>query len=283
MALAGWLAAVTCAARAAPPPVPLGVSAADPQAGAAPQEHLSAPALFTQWEGEEARPFAALLVEAGTLLHLRVMAGHGQPYWQWVGLVADGWVDGQMASATAGLRAVYRAVNVDLHYRVTHDWERVPMAPALRHTALARGGGATHGAVDATLWGGLPTPRGYLLWEGQATLLTDLPRDVHVFDEGTHAVVRPPWSGLASLGWVADLAGGDLQVGATAEVAFLGRGGALRWRTGPLLAWAIGRHWLLRGQLLWPVSGPDALPVRDELGGGLLLGWRDATGPGPSP
>lgn len=287
VALAGSLAAAPVPGRAqaapagAAPPAPPAAEVADPAAPR--EEHLRAPALYTRWEGEEARPFAAVLAEAGTLLHLRLMAGHGQPYWQWVGLVGDAWVNGQMASATAGLRAVFRAVNADVHYRVTRSWSRVPMAPSPSHATLATGGGSTQRAVDGLLWGGLPTPHGYVIWEGQATLLLGLPRDVHVFDEATHAVVRPPWCGQASLGWVADLAGGDLQVGATAEVAFLGRGGDLRWRTGPLLAWTISRHWLLRAQLLWPVSGPDALPVADELGGGLLLGWRDATGPEPAP
>jgi len=229
-------------------------------------------------EGEPARPLLAGLAEVGTTPHLRAIAGLGRPFERWVGVLADGWVNDSMTSATLGARFELQAVNLDLHWRATRRFTPAVLPPLAHHTALPSGPGQTVRALDVDLWGGLPAPGGYLLWEGQATRLLDLPASVHVFDEGVHGIVRPPWSGLASLGWVADLRGGDLQVGGTVELAFLGRGAARRVRAGPLLSWRLSTHLDLRGQLLWPVDGPDRLPLWPSLGGGLALGWRDATG-----
>jgi hypothetical protein len=183
-----------------------------------------------------------------------------------------------MATFTIGARAALLAVNVEAHWRVTRAWTRVAMAPLERHTEVARGDGSTLHAWDLDVWGAVPTPGGWLTGEGQATRLLGLPRDVHVFDEGVHAIVRPPWAGLASLGWVADLAGGTLNAGASADLSFLGRGDARRVRTGPMLVWNPSPRWTLRGQLLFTVSSPDALPTWDSIAGGIVVGWRAATG-----
>jgi hypothetical protein len=232
------------------------------------------------WSEGRSRPFLAALGEVGTTQHLRLAAGWGQPYWLWGGLLADGWVNGDFAIGTLGARAALRAVNIDLHWRVTRNWTRVAAAPADRHDQIATGGGSTLHAWDLDLWGGLPTPGGFLLWEGQVARLLGVSRDVHVFDELVHGYVRAPWSGLVSLGWVADLVSGDLQVGAGADLAFLGRGDARRLRVGPQGSWTISRRLALRAQVLVPVSGPDHLPLWPSLSGGLVLQWRDATGPG---
>jgi hypothetical protein len=183
-----------------------------------------------------------------------------------------------MATFTAGGRAALLAANLEAHWRVTRSWTRIEMPPLDRHTAIARGGGSTLHAWDLDAWGFVPTPGGYATWEALATRLLGVPGDVHVFDEGVHGIVRPPWSGLASLGWVADLAGGTLNPGASADVALLGRGSARRVRAGPMLSWAPSPRWTVRGQLLFTISSPDALPAWDALSGGLVVGYRAATG-----
>jgi hypothetical protein len=230
------------------------------------------------WSDGEARAFLAAQVELGTTEHARAVAGFGRPWWIWGGLLADVWANQDMASFTAGGRAALLAANVEAHWRVTRNWTRVAMPALERHAAIGRGDGSTLHAWDLDAWGVVPTPGGYATWEGLATRLLGLARDVHVFDEGVHAIVRPPWSGLASLGWVADLAGGTLNPGASADVTFLGRGDARRVRAGPMLSWAPSPRWTLRGQILFTIASPDALPLRDALSGGLVVGFRDATG-----
>jgi hypothetical protein len=256
---------------------------AEPGGSPAPALAPTRPVLEVPWSEGPARPFVAAVAEVGTTQHLRVMGGWGQPHWLWAGLLADGWINGDVAIGTLGARAVLRAVNLDVHWRVTRNWSRVAMATAPRHDALATGRGSTLHAWDLDAWGGLPTPGGFLLWEAQATRLLGLSRDLDVFDEGVHGIVRGPWSGLVALGWVADLLGGDLQVGAGCDLAFLGRGDARRLRVGPQGSWTISRRWSLRGQVLVPVSGPDHLPLGPSLGGGLAIQWRDATGPDTNP
>jgi hypothetical protein len=230
------------------------------------------------WSDGEARGFLAGQVELGTTEHARAVAGWGRPWWVWGGLVGDLWANQDMASFTAGARAALLAVNVEAHWRVTRNWTRIAMPPLEHHTEIARGDGSTLHAWDLDAWGVVPTPGGYATWEGQATRLLGLPRDVHVFDEGVHGIVAPPWSGLASLGWVADLAGGTLNAGASADLAFLGRGDARRVRAGPMIAWNPSPRWTVRGQLLFTLSSPDALPPFDALSGGLVLGYRTSTG-----
>jgi hypothetical protein len=154
----------------------------------------------------------------------------------------------------------------------------MPAAP--RHDGLSRGAGSTTHAWDVDLWGGLPLFGGFLLWEGQAARLLGVPRTLDVFDELVHGVVRAPWSGLLALGWVASMARGNLELGAGADVAFLGRSGAPRWRVGPQGSWTLSPRWAVVGQLMVPVAGPDHLPLWPSLGGGLVMQWRDATGPG---
>jgi hypothetical protein len=235
------------------------------------------------WSEGPARPFLSVLGEVGTTQHLRVAAGWGQPHWMWAGLLADAWLSESFGIGTLGARLELRAVNLEAHWRVSRYWSRVPMAPAARHDEVARDGGSTTHAWDLDLWGGLPAPGGYLLWEGQASRLLGVSRQVHVFDEVVHGIVRAPWNGLVSLAWVADLLGGDLQLGAGGDLAFLGRGGARRWRVGPQGSWSLSRRWTLRGQLLVPVAGPDHLPLWPSLGGGLVIQWCEATGPGRPP
>jgi hypothetical protein len=183
-----------------------------------------------------------------------------------------------MGTLTVGGRAALLAVNLEAHWRVTRSWTRVAMPPLARHTEVAQGGGSTLHAWDLDAWGVVPTPGGYVTWEGWATRLVGVPGVVHVFDEGVHGIVAPPWSGFASLGWVADLAGGTVNVGASADLAFLGRGDARRVRAGPLLSWSPSPRWTVRAQLLFTLASPDALPPLDALGGGVLVGWRTATG-----
>ncbi len=232
------------------------------------------------WSDGERRAFLAGQVELGTTEHARAVAGFGRPWWFWGGLLADGWANRDMGSFTIGARAALLAANLEAHWRVTRSWTREAMPPLERHTDVARGDGSTLHAWDLDAWGVVPTPGGYLTWEGLATRLLGLPGDVHVFDEGVHAIVRPPWSGLASVGWVADLAGGTVNAGASVDVAFLGRGDARRVRAGPMLAWNPSPRWTLRGQLLLTTSSPDALPVWDALSGGVVVGYRTATGAG---
>lgn len=231
------------------------------------------------WEAGPPRLFVASLAEAGTTQHLRIAAGWGRPWWTWGGLLADAWLSDAFAIGTLGARLALRGVNLDVHWRATRSFSRPPLPAAPRHDALPSGGASTTHAWDLDLWGGLPLLGGFLLWEGQATRMVGLPPTVDVFDEVVHGMVHGPWNGLVSLGWVADLAGGRLQLGAGADVAFLGRA-TPRWRVGPQGTWTFSPRWALRGQLLLPVAGPDHLPLWPSLGGGLVLQWRDATGPG---
>ncbi len=250
--------------------------AGPPAAGAATPDG----ALVLPWSEGRARPFLAGQAEAGTTSHLRAVAGWGQPWWLWGGLVADGWINRDMATGTAGARVALLLANLDVHWRVTRGFDRLPMPLAPSHAAVARGGGSTLHAWDFDLWGVVPTPGGFLTWEGLAVRLLGRPRDRHVFDEGVHGIVRPPWSGLASLGWVADLAGGDLQLGGSFDASALGRGDALRWRVGPTASWSITPRWRLRGQVLVTVASPDSLPLWTGLGGGVTIGYWTATDDG---
>jgi len=237
-----------------------------------------APPTVAGWDEGAARPFLAPLAEAGTTQHLRLVAGWGKPWWTWGGLLADAWLSDAFAIGTLGARLALRFVNLDARWRVTRYWSRLPLPAAARHDALVTGGGVTTHAWDLDLWGGLPLLGGWLLWEGQATRMLGLSRQVDVFDEVVHGLVHGPWNGLASLGWVADLLGGRLQLGAGADVAILGRA-TPRWRVGPQGTWTLSPRWAVRAQLLVPVAGPDHLPLWPSLGGGLVVQWRDATGP----
>ena len=261
--------------------IAVGVSGAAP-ARAAPTVAPSA-VRAPWWSDGGARWFVAGQAEVGTTEHARAVAGFGRPWWLWGGAIADAWANRDMGTLTLGARAALLAVNVDVHWRVTRSWTRLAMPPLDRHAEVARGEGSTLHAWDLDVWGAVPTPGGFLLWEGQATRLLGASRDVHVFDEGVHGIVRPPWSGLASLGWVADLAGGTLNVGASADLSFLGRGDARRVRAGPMLSWNPSARWTVRGQLLFTLSSPDALPAWDALGGGIALGYRTATGASAGP
>lgn len=260
----------------------IALAAAAARASAAPTVSPAA-AGAPWWSDGAVRPFLAAQAEVGTTEHVRAVAGVGRPWWLWGGAIADAWANADMATVTLGARAALLAANVDVHWRATRSWTRLPMAPLDRHTAVARGDGSTLHAWDLDAWGAVPTPGGYALWEAQATRLVGAPRDVHVFDEGVHAIVRPPWSGLASLGWVAALARGTLDVGASADLSFLGRGDAWRVRAGPMLSWNPSARWTLRGQLLFTLASPDALPAWDALGGGIALGYRTATGAAAAP
>jgi hypothetical protein len=268
-----WAVAIALGLAAAPgAPPPAGAGADDPASGDA----RAAPT--PGWRDGASRPFLALQADLGTTEHLRAVAGWGKPWWLWGGLLADGWLNDGMGSVTAGARVALLVANLDVHWRTTRSWSRVAMAPAARHEEVAEGGGSTLHAWDLAAWGVVPTRGGYLTWEGQAMRLLGLSRDVHVYEEALQAIVRPPWAGLVALGWVADLARGSLQVGGSADLTFLGRGDARRVRAGPSFSWSPSPRWTVKGQLLVPLSSPDALPFRAGLGGGLTVGCRIATG-----
>lgn len=246
---------------------------------AAPPAPVSAAA---GWSAGEPRPFLAWRGELGTAAHLQAVAGWGKPWWTWAGLSADAWANENVGAITVGLRASLLVVDLDVHWRGTRGWERVPMPPLERHREILTGRGSSYQAVDASLSGVLPLLGGFLLWEGVAVRTLDLPSGVHVMDESLHAIVAPPLAGLVSVGWVANLRGGALQAGGTVERIFTSRGGEPYLRAGPTFSWALGHRWGLRGSLLIPLSSPDALPLWPSLGGGLLLGYRDATRRGPT-
>jgi hypothetical protein len=235
------------------------------------------------WSEGVPRSFLAAQADVGTTAHLRAIAGLGRPHWQWAGLIADAWANDAMATGTIGGRAALRFVNLDLHWRTTRAWRRIPMPLAERHTEIATGDGSTQHAWDLDLWGGVPTPGGYVTWEGLATRLLGESRDVHLYDQAVQAIVRAPWAGQVSLGWVAELIGGDLLLGAVVDLTFLGRGDAHRWRAGPQVSWSIGPRWYLRGQVLFTVASPDDLALWPSLGGGLYLGYAWATGEASEP
>jgi hypothetical protein len=226
---------------------------------------------------ERARAFLAGRAELGTTESLQLSAGWGLPFERWAGLRAAGWVDLKMATLALGGRVELQAVNLDLHWRATRRFTPALLPPLDRHRSLPHGDGETVHALEAGLWGGLPAPGGFVTYGGSLTRLLGLPGDLHVFDEGVHGVVRPPWSGLVSLGYVASLRRGAILAGGSADVAFLGRE-TPRARIGPTLSWRISPRLDLAGQLLFQVAGPDRLPLASSVGGGLVLGLRDAAG-----
>lgn len=237
----------------------------------------------SEWSAGAARSFLAWRGEVGTVAHLQGALGYGKPWWTWAGLSADAWANENIGALTAGLRVALLAADLDVHWRVTRSWRRVPMAPLPDHRELDEGGGSTYRSVDATLSGVLPTPRGYLLWEGRLLRTLDLPAGTHMMDESLHAVVAPPLAGLAGLGWVADLRSGRLQAGASVERIFTSRGGDPYLRAGPVFSLDLGGGLDLRGSVLFPFTSPDRLPFWTGLSGGLVLGWRGATGSRPRP
>lgn len=238
-------------------------------------------AAASPWSAGEPRPFLAWRAEAGTVLHLQGVVGFGKPWWTWGGVSADAWANENIGALTAGLRVSLLAADLDVHWRITRSWRRVPMAAIPVHRELEEGGGSTYQALDARLSGILPLLRGYLLWEGTLVRTLDLPSGTHLMDESIHAVVEPPLAGLAGLGWVADLRGGALQLGGSVERIFTSRGGDPYVRAGPSFSLALGGGLALRGSVLFPLSSPDRLPFRTGLAGGLVLGWRGATGVRP--
>jgi len=232
------------------------------------------------WSTEAVRPFIALDVEAGADVRATVSAGYGRPHWLWFGAEAYGFETLDMGTLYAGLRANLLAADLQLGVRRTWSQARgtVPSAPS--HSIDDFDDAASdidYTALVAELSGGLPTPRGFALYDLQIQHVTDLPAGRDLFDEWDHVVTASGTLAAARLGWVAALGNnGFIKIGPMGDLtASFGRGTTAR--LGAIGIVNLTNHLDLVGLLLWPARSPDDLGFKGSYGT-LRLRWQWASG-----
>lgn len=234
------------------------------------------------WEQGEARAFASARADVGTVQHLCLAAGWGQPHWMWGGLEAHGVLGFDFASASADLRLALLVADLSAGLRATQTFRHLPLPDVPSQDGLLKGGGFAYRTLDLFASGVVPTPGGLALWEVNAVRFLDAPAGSQIYEEWLRAVCAPPWCGVARLAWAARLRQGALYLGAGAEWAFLdGRGGPDLVRVGPVASWRLWPHLSLQGAVYLPVSDPDRLALLASVNAVVTLGWTFATGDTP--
>ncbi|MET0342781.1 MAG: hypothetical protein ABW252_17370 [Polyangiales bacterium] len=233
------------------------------------------------WSSEPIRPFLGAVIDAGSSVRARMLAGYGRPHWTWAGLELEAATTTDVALAAVRARVALVVADVGLAYRVSRSY---------RHTWVAREQGYSDGdlegrpraryrSLDLDVWGVVPIPHSLLQWEVEAVRLYGVPRGVDVYEEWLRAPVRPPWSLATRLAYAYTFLNERASAGLMLEWLWLGQraGGGLT-RIGPLLGYAFTPHWEVNVLLTTPVHSPDDLTLFTGLYGTARVRWRFATG-----
>jgi hypothetical protein len=234
------------------------------------------------WARGEPRPFLAGGLDLGVPVHGLLAAGYGKPHLLWGGLLAQGWLSNDFAAARAGVKVDLMALALEAGLRTTRTFAHLPLPDEARHERFPSRHGFVSRTLDLSATGGLPLGPGFAIYEVLGVRLLSSHGDVQLYDEVLRFVYRPPWLATASAGWLASLRGGALLAGGRAQWAFhAGRGGDPFVRAGPLVYWRLWPHLAMCGELLYPLSNPDALGFTAPIEAFLVLSFTAATGEGP--
>lgn len=238
------------------------------------------------WERGQSRPFVSVAPALGAVSNVDVAAGYGKPHWMWGGLEATAISTFDFGAVAAGPRLALIVADLSLKRRQSWAYTHRFLVRQDSHAGdeLDAGPGdvAEYGAWDLSLWGVIPTPIGYGIYELAGTFVDGVPEGFDLLEEYQRVVVRGDSIFVVRAGFsvwlVKDVgAAGVLVEWLSAE----DRGRT--WRVGPMLDWTFTDHLTASAVYTVPVSEPDDLGAWYGSWGTLRLRYAWATGePAPA-
>jgi hypothetical protein len=294
-----WFRAVwrflCCLAALATTTLAFNVRAAEPFGIDAPTPSPPAPGGTDQavvaryWELGRTRPFLAYSVEAGyPYLRPRFTAGHGRPFWSWLGVEAYPLLSFGGVGQYFGAAAAVPGLTLRTGGRYFFPFERALLLPRDRYTRmdldLGEGRRADYLAYEAEATATAPLFSGSIFGVLTGYRVSRVPNGYYVYEESLRVVVKPPYVWRARLGYLLALsANGAIRVGAAGEVIGLPGREAFVVRAGLLGSVSVSAELDVQVSLIPVLVSPDALGIAGGDFGQLGIRYRFATDSAPDP
>ncbi|HEV8244481.1 MAG TPA: hypothetical protein VGP93_01805 [Polyangiaceae bacterium] len=233
------------------------------------------------WDEGAARPFLSLAPALGAVSNLDLALGWGKPHWMWGGIEGTALSTFDFGAVSVGPRVALLLADLSVKRRLTHAYRHPFLARRASYSASdvedGPGESADYGAWDVSLWGLVPLPFGYGIYELAGTWVDGVPAGHDLFEEYQRVVIRGDRILAIRLGLSAWLVRDVLGAGLLVEwLSAEDRG--VTWRLGPSLDCQFSDHLSASAVYTLPVSAPDSLGAWTGAWGTLRLRYTWASG-----
>jgi hypothetical protein len=241
------------------------------------------------WELGRSRPFLAANVEAGfPYLRPRFLAGYGRPFWSFLAVEAYPVLSLGGIGPYAGISAGIPGLTLRAGGRYFYPFTRTLLDPQEHYerTDIERleGPKADYLAYEAEAAATAPLFSGSIFGVLTGYRVSHVSPNYHLFEEGLHAVMEPPYIWRARLGYLLALSrNGAIRVGAAGEVIGLPGRDEFVVRAGVLGSVSISAEVDVQVSLIPVLASPDRLGIAGGDFGQLGIRYRIATDSKPDP
>jgi hypothetical protein len=266
---------------------PFGIDAPAPSAPASTGTDQAVVARY--WELGRTRPFLAANIEAGfPYLRPRFLAGYGRPFWSFLAVEAYPMLSLGGIGPYLGMSAAIPGLTFRAGGRYFYPYTRTLLTPQEHFTRTdierLEGPKADYLAYEAEVAGTAPLFSGSLFGVLTGYRVSGVSGDYYLFEEGLHAVMKPPYIWRARLGYLLAFSrNGAIRVGATGEVIGLPGREEYVVRAGVLGSVSISAEVDVQVSLIPVLVSPDKLGIAGGDFGQLGIRYRFATDSTPDP
>jgi hypothetical protein len=275
------------AVRSARAAEPFGIDAPSPSPPASTGTDQAVVARY--WELGRTRPFLAGNIEAGfPYLRPRFLAGYGRPFWSYLAVEAYPMLSLGGVGPYGGVTAGIPGLTLRAGGRYFYPFTRTLLTPKEHFTRtdieVLDGPKADYLAYEAEAAATAPLFSGSIFGILTGYRVSGVPGDYYVFEEGLHAVMKPPYIWRARLGYLLAFSrNGAIRVGAAGEVIGLPGREEFVVRAGVLGSVSISAQVDVQVSLIPVLASPDSLGIAGGDFGQLGIRYRFATGSAPDP
>lgn len=276
--------AIETPARAAEP---FGIDAPSPSPPAATGTDQALVARY--WELGRTRPFLATNVEAGfPYLRPRFLAGYGRPFWSFLAVEAYPMLSLGGIGPYFGVSAAVPGLTLRGGGRYFYPFTRTLLTPQQHYTRTdierLEGPKADYLAYEAEAAATAPLFSGSIFGVLTGYRVQGVADDYYVFEEGLHAVMKPPYIWRGRLGYLLAFSrNGAIRVGAAGEVIGLPGRDEFVVRAGVLGSVSISAEVDVQVSVIPVLVSPDSLGIAGGDFGQLGIRYRIATDSAPDP
>ena len=203
---------------------------------------------LSPWQSSRATPFVSLATDAGFIyLRPRLTLGYGAPFWSFVGLDAHWLTTNSFTQPYIGWRASLPFLDVQTGVRAVYPFDRQEMPQRASHDVseihLSDGGRrSTYHAADLDVTLLAPVLHG-AAFINTHPFYVDAPRDIHLYEEVSRAIIEPPFAVYNRVGYVYDF-GGALKFKGGAMLEYVVTPGRPKnvTRAGPVVLCSFDKH-----------------------------------------
>lgn len=233
------------------------------------------------WALGASRFFVSSTIDVGYLyFRPQIAIGYGKPHWSWVGAELSPSITNTGVLEYAGLHAAFRYMDLRIGGRYVFSFSHHLLEPRASYSRddidTRSGPPSRYVALDAEISFSVPLPVGSLFGIADAHGIFGVPKDMYLFEEALHTVIKPPFLARGRLGYGFTL--GDVTLGAFGEVIENPGRSQLVVRVGPTAGLQISDHLDLFATFAFVVASQDTSGLTGGDLGTLGVRYRWASG-----